>query len=52
MAGSLKGGAEGKYSITEGVVLCKTRNRPLDLAVSVREDWGKTGERVRKTDMA
>lgn len=42
-SGSLKWGAEGEYSTTEGVVLCKTRNRMLKLAVKVWEDWGKTG---------
>ena len=41
--GSLKGGAEGKYSITAGVVVCRTGNRQLKLAVKVREDCGKTG---------
>lgn len=42
-AGSLKGGAEGNYGTTEGVVLCKTRNRLLKLAVKDRDDWRKTG---------
>lgn len=51
-AGSLKGGARGKYSTTEGVVLCKTQNRLLWLTVKVREDWGKTGRGQKRQTLA